>query len=274
MAGDIQRGGGLVFGSDEGDAIWIHGDVPSVVYAGAGDDGVKLSYQQDTAYLGEGNDMAYAEDGSDMVYGEAGDDLLYGGEGNDWLDGGEGNDFLRGSEGSDQLFGGAGDDLIYDESGINAMYGSLGNDTIMGGNQQDAIFAGEDDDIVLGGDGGDWISGGSGHNQLSGQGGDDILSGSGDGENRSNEIFYSGNDGNDLVNRFNAETDQIMITADINGTGIESSADLASHISAYGEEGTEDSGALIDLGEGSSIQLAGVDPAQATANLSDYFTVA
>lgn len=270
---EIMRGTGLVYGTDEAEVIWTFGS--SIIFAGAGDDGVRAAYQNDVAYMGDGNDVAYLEAGNDLAFGEAGDDLLYGGSGNDWLDGGEGNDFLWGGEGSDQLFGREGDDTIYGVTGTNALYGSLGNDLIIGGDGTDVIFGGEDNDVILGNDGNDWISGGSGDNQISGGAGDDVIYGSGSREGRSNEFFYRGDDGNDTVNSFNAETDQFVIAANINDTGIESISDFSSRVEGYAnEEDSGDFGTMVDLGGGNSIQLVGVAADDVIANLADFFTVA
>ncbi|MDN5871225.1 MAG: calcium-binding protein [Nitrococcus sp.] len=274
MPAFLQTGSGLVFGTDESEVIQTDG--PSVVYAGGGDDGVRMGYQQDVAFLGGGNDTVYTEDGSDLVFGEAGNDFIYTGAGNDWADGGLGNDFLWGSDGADQLFGNEGDDLINGENGIDALYGSLGNDTVLGGAGSDVIFGGEGDDLALGGADGDWISGGSGHNQVYGEGGDDVIYGnySGDPET-SNEIFYTGSDGKDWIGAFVAETDQLMIAADINGTGIDAAADFdAARVSDHGTVGEEDAGALVDLGGDNSILLVGVAASDVIANSADYFTVA
>lgn len=265
------RGTGLIFGSDEYDMIWTDG--PSIVFAEGGDDALQLGNYNDISYLGDGHDMVQAESGNDLIFGESGNDFIYGGGGNDWLDGGLDNDILWGGEGNDQLFGKEGNDMLYGVTGTNALYGSHGDDLIIGGDGTDIIFGGEDNDMIFGGGDNDWVSGGSGHNQVSGQDGDDIIYGSGTRDGRSNEFFYRGNDDNDTVNRFNAENDQFMIAANINGTDIDSVDDFASLLSSYGEAGSDDFGTVIDLGGGSSIQLVGVSVEMVSDNLADYITI-
>lgn len=263
--------GGFIFGTEGNDVIWSTG--PSMVFAGAGDDGLRLSYDPDLAWLGTGNDVAYMAGGNDMAFGGEGDDFIYAGTGHDWVEGGDGNDMLNGSGGNDQLYGNAGDDLIYDEEGNNALFGSDGNDVIQAGSGNDVIFGGADNDLIRSGDGNDWLSGGSGNNEIAGQGGDDVINaGRGD-----NLLFFTGDDGTDTIKGFEADNDQLVLSAGINGSGIASVSDMFARVSASDDgEST-----IIDLGGGegdthvdSQVLLDGVDVADVQANLVDYFDIA
>lgn len=273
------RDNGLVFGTDSeaGELIWT--SFPSIVYAGSGNDGLRLGYQNDIAYLGDGDDTAYVEGGNDLVFGEAGDDFIYGGSGNDWLDGGVGRDFLWGGIGNDQLFGNEDGDTLYGVEGINALYGSLGNDLILGGTGTDIIFGGDDDDVIVGGDDNDYLNGGSGHNEIMGGAGDDLVYGSARGgvarEDRDTEMHYRGNDGNDLVYNFASEVDQLLVVGDINGTGVATVDDFADLVSGYGDatDPESDFGTTIDLGADSTISLVGVAVDDVLADLGAFIAI-
>jgi Ca2+-binding RTX toxin-like protein len=262
----IQEASGLTYGTNEGELIF--GSDSSLVRARGGNDGLRLGDYSDIAHLGDGNDVAYSGDGSDAILGENGDDLIHGGAGSDWLVGGEGND---------QLLGGPGDDILVaifgDKSGDNTLYGDTGDDMLHGGSGQDVIFGGEGDDIIFAGADDDWLQGGTGADQIQGERGDDVIFGSADEDGQptdgsSAEIFYIGGDDNDEINGFAAVNDQIIVSADINDTGIESLADLADRVT------DADNGAAIDLGEQTQILITGVAADDVNANMADYFTIA
>ena len=100
-------------------------------------------------------------------------------------------------------------------------------------------------------------------NQIPGPGGDDILSGGG-----SNQFFYSGADGNDVINGFDAANDEIILVANLNDSGIDDFADLAGRISDSAD------GAVVDLGGESYIRLSGIAASDVLANLDGYFDFA
>jgi Ca2+-binding RTX toxin-like protein len=96
-----------------------------VVYAGAGDDTVKIDVSRPAE-----------------IHGEAGNDTLTGGGGYDELFGDDGNDTLNGGGGNDILVGGAGNDTLN---------GGKGRDILIGGTGSDTLNGNEDDDILIGG---------------------------------------------------------------------------------------------------------------------------
>lgn len=94
--------------------------MPTVVWAGLGNDTIKTGAGNDTIHGGKGNDLIYSNAGRDVVFGYDGNDSIYGGKGNDTLWGG-GN--------KDTIYGEDGDDFIGGFQGVNAGYGGLGKDT-------------------------------------------------------------------------------------------------------------------------------------------------
>lgn len=132
-------------------------DSDQIVFAGRGNDNLKMS---------GGRDIADGQSGRDTILGGSGDDMLLGGSGNDTLTGGHGNDLLRGGSENDLLSGNQGDDQISGNSGNDKLYGSVGNDTIWGGN---------DNDLLRGGEGNDFLRGGKGIDRMDGGDGDDVF---------------------------------------------------------------------------------------------------
>ncbi len=93
-----------------------------VVYAGAGDDDVRI-------------DRAVRLDA--FLFGGAGNDYLQGGNGANLLDGGAGNDTLKGGDRADILIGG---------TGMDRLFGGGGDDLLIGGS---AAFATDLDALAL-----------------------------------------------------------------------------------------------------------------------------
>jgi serralysin len=160
-------------------------------------------------------------DGDDSIAGAGGDDDLNGNVGADTVDGGEGRDWVRGGQGNDVVVGGAGDDPH-----VN---GNLGADTVYGSGGADTVYGGQGDDVLFGEDGDDWLSGDLGNDDLRGGPGADRF------------LFRHGS-GLDWVADFNSfEGDRVQLAPG-------ASFVLREH------EGH----ALIDLGSGSELALAGV----------------
>jgi uncharacterized delta-60 repeat protein len=98
-----------------------------IVFAGAGDDDIKLN-------PGLGADA--------RIYGGDGNDKLVTGAGGDALFGENGNDTLKGCDGADILVGGPGDDALSGGDGNDLLIGGLGADRIMGNANDDILIAG------------------------------------------------------------------------------------------------------------------------------------
>lgn len=80
----------------------------------------------------------YAGAGNDSIIGSSQDDVLDGGAGNDTIRGGDGHDFIQSSTGNDLIYGGAGGENIRWGLG-DAYWHNPGNDTIYGGSGADLI---------------------------------------------------------------------------------------------------------------------------------------
>jgi Ca2+-binding RTX toxin-like protein len=97
---------GTVHGTPEADTIHVHDsecDPGRTIYAGAGNDCVDGTDQDDLIYAGSGNDRVDGDRGADIIYGGFGKDTLCGGKGDDTIIGGFGADFLSGGKGHDSF---------------------------------------------------------------------------------------------------------------------------------------------------------------------------
>ncbi|MCC7273324.1 MAG: hypothetical protein IT561_11710 [Alphaproteobacteria bacterium] len=206
---------------------------------------VEATFRFDDTVLGsDGADTLVGMDGNDVVNGNGGDDDLNGNGGNDLVTGGTGQDYVRGGQGDDVVRGGQGDDWHVNGSiGSDLVYGDAGNDTVFGGQGADALF---------GGDGDDWLSGDLGNDTSTGGDGADAF------------VFRAGS-GQDSIVDF-AGGDRIALQANMNGTGVDTFAELVQHIAANGQGNT-----LIDLGGGNSLLLLGVQPAALNAGNVLFF---
>lgn len=97
---------GTVYGTQNDDVIRFksdHCDAGLTVYAGAGNDYVNGTDQNDAIYGGSGHDK---------IFGNNGADIIFGGFGTDKIDAGKGSDIVVGGYGADILTGGKGDDAF------------------------------------------------------------------------------------------------------------------------------------------------------------------
>jgi Ca2+-binding RTX toxin-like protein len=143
------------------------------------------------------------------------------------------------------------------------MSGGVGNDVLFGRSGDDTLLGDLGDDVLRGGAGDDILHGGSGADTIDGGAGDDLLTGGAGGDT----FVFSGGGGNDVVLDFKAGQDILQISKGINGTDIESADDLAARVQQVGTD------AVIDLGNGDSITLRGVDADDVNTNPTDYFSV-
>ena len=204
--------------------------------------------------------------GADTIIGSEFGDVLGGFRSNDYIVGSGGNDILVGGTGQNDPYDGS--DVIDGGQGFDLVYANAGNDTVIGGRGNDTIWGNSGDDSLSGGQGvgdsadiGDTIYGNIGNDIIRGNGGDDLLYG-----NAGNDTLYGGlgNDqfgfssinGDDVVEGFEgagvAGGDYILLSANINGTGIITADQALSH-AAYAN-----GNAIIDLGFGDSVTLTGV----------------
>lgn len=180
--------------------------------------------------------------GSDSILGNAVGNVILGLDGADTIDGGAGDDSLNGNQGNDQLHGGAGGDTVLGGQGADTLWGDAGVNLLNGNKGDDLVYAGPQGDTLYGGQGDDTLHGGDGADVLSGDLGNDILFG---GKGADRFLFRPGG-GVDWVGDFNsAEGDRIVLPT---GTPYA--------VTTYQGQ------AVIDLGHGDTIGLAGVAPAQ------------
>jgi len=191
------------------------------------------------------------------IEGSAGDDLIAGGGKDDVLSGGLGSDVISAGAGNDIVIGGGSRD-----TGINRIDGGSGDDILVAGGQKtsafSALFAANPllNTLVHAdakfADVADIIDGTSSTpGTLFG------ALGMASTPVENDFIIHSGN-GNDLILNFHAATDKIVVDRVLNGVTIDS-ASLLQHMVVNGSNVT------IDLGQGNSVTLVGVDPAGLSA---------
>jgi Ca2+-binding RTX toxin-like protein len=240
----------------------------------------------------EGNDVLNGSDESDFIDGRGGDDVLNGGAGSDQLFGRDGNDTLNGGSGSDQLIPGRGNDTI--DGGDSSDFLDLGFDATVGavvdlaaGTVTDGtggVDAISNVENVYGTTAGDTIAGDAGGNQLHGFLGNDVLSGRGGADNvhgydgddtlnggtgsdyitggNGDDLFiFAAGDGVDTIGDFmaGAGSDDVIDLQAL--PGFDSFADVLA-VTADDPFGN----AVIDLGGGNQITLAGVAESALHAN--------
>jgi Ca2+-binding RTX toxin-like protein len=233
----VGGGGG---GDDGGD----DGGPSAVVRVGSSDhEDLRGDSVDDTLSGSGGNDTLVGFDGSDRLHGGTENDVLYGNQNSDVLFGNQGRDTIFGGQDADTLYGGQDMDILQGNLSADVIYGNLAADLIYGNADADALNGGPDADTLYGGQGDDTVIGGAGNDTLFGNLGAD-------------RFQFGDGDGNDLVFDFSsAEGDVIAVAAGINGTGIASTADLLTRLTA------DTSGnAVLDLGSSNTVTLIGVDP--------------
>ena len=180
--------------------------------------------------------------------GTDGPDTLLGADGGDRLRGVGGNDRLEGLGGNDALLGGSGEDLLDGGTGRDVLSSGAGNDTAIGGIGGDLLLGGPGDDRLEGGAGADLIVGGSGNDRLDGGPGNDTLRG---GPGADVFVFAPGS-GVDRIADFTRGEDRIDLTGHPGWTAWGAIQGVITAGSG---------GALLDLGGGDRVLLAGIDPA-------------
>lgn len=256
-------GRGSGFARNSGDAPDMGAYELQVVSSGDGGGPTETTGSDGADYVigSNGQDMISGAGGNDVLLGLGANDTLYGGDDADQLFGDNGADTLYGGSIGDVLWGGDDGDLLYGNQGSDILYGNIGADTLYGGQDGDSLYGGQNadlvygnlgDDALIGGLGADVLYGGQGADTLSGGAGDDLLVGGLGGD----RVAVGDGSGADTVSGFSStEGDVIAVASDVNGSGVESAADLLARL-------TTDAGgnAVLDLGSGNSITLMGVPP--------------
>jgi Ca2+-binding RTX toxin-like protein len=213
----------------------------------------------DSVSLGDGPNDGDALAGDDIVYGNAGADSIVGNVGADEIYGNQGVDEVYGNQGDDLVFGGQDDDLAFGGQDDDQVYGNRGDDQVYGNMGSDDLFGGQENDDLFGGQGGDRIYGNLGDDRIYGNLGNDTLFG-GEGDD---DFAFLGGDGQDTVADF-GDGDTISLRTDINGTGVQSFADLTIEENDAGD-------AVIDLGGDNSLTVQGVSPGELSESDFSFF---
>lgn len=255
---DVLLGGRAITDPSDGADTLYGGAGSDTLYGNAGNDilfgGIGEADPNDAAdliFAGIGTDTVYGNGGDDTLAGSANGDLLLGGGGNDLLYGGNGvadpvdeADTLYGHSGQDTIYGNAGSDLIFGDGETedgsafaDVIYGGIGADTITGGGGNDLLFGNSENDLLIGGTGNDTLTGGTGA---------DIF-------------WFASSNGLDRITDFTLGEDIIRLNSGLNGQAITDFSSLTGRIS----QSTE--GALIDLGAGHTLLLAGIEAGSLSA---------
>jgi len=190
-----------------------------------------------------GNDLR-----DSVLVGAAGDDKLVGGNSNDVLDGAEGNNTLDGGSGNDVLVAGG-----ETNRGQNHLNGGSGDDVLVaGGTKTHAL----DDFLKANPTLSTTIAGDARYASLS-----TLVKGATDdtGGGASNVFELASANGNDSIFNFHVASDKLEIHRGLNGSDIQDTASLVSHIRVSGNDVT------LELGNGNSVTLVGVDVGHLTA---------
>jgi Ca2+-binding RTX toxin-like protein len=151
----------IVAGGDGTVQVYQNGQVAGVfdgvtgeiiVNGFGGDDRIDVSQQVELPTLifaGDGNDTVTGGSGPDQINGGAGRDLIYGGNGSDVLIGAEEADIIFGGNGTDWIDGGDGDDQLFGDNGKDTLIGGQGADQLSSGNGQDLLVGLETQDLLL-----------------------------------------------------------------------------------------------------------------------------
>ena len=210
-----------------------------------------------------GANILVGYEGNDILTGEGGDDFLAAGRGADSLVGGEGDDIVWGGQSDDSVLGGAGADTLNGDRDQDTIDGGDSDDFVNGGSHADSIGGGAGADTVTGGQGDDSLAGGEGADTLVGDRDDDLLAG---GEGADRFLFADGSGADTIANLdFDlAGGDRIAIRLDggaINGVAIGSIDDLWDRVTDTLQ------GVTVDLGDGSSVVLAGLNRSGLSADM-------
>ena len=184
---------------------------------------------------------------------ETGDLTAFGGAGNNRIHGGTGNDRLFGEEGDDEIHGGLGTAFLSGGQGKDLIIGGVGAQVLDGGSGNDLLTAGHGRQVLDGGSGNDTLRDGLGETIMTGGAGADTF------------VFGAQSGGSDKVLDFDTARDHILLDGIAGLTSLDA---LPDHTTDLGGS------TLLDLGEGHTVLLMGVDAAHLTAQAGSVFAFA
>ena len=224
--------------------------INNITIVGKTDVWIAFGANIENATAGAGNDLIHGNALGNTITANAGNDTVLAHQGNDIVYGNQGNDTLSGGLGDDSIYGGQGNDSITGNEGNNVIYGNQGNDVVTcGGNSTDQIVVSSD--TVYGGLGDDTIFGNAGPALIYGnQGNDTLVSGSGN----DSFAFHSGDGVDEIVGYHGG--DKIDIPSAVFTTAAQ----------AYAAVVYTNVGAVINLGNGTSVTIIGVTAHSLTAH--------
>ncbi|BBK30908.1 hemolysin type calcium-binding protein [Stella humosa] len=254
------RIGNLTYGSAEAETL-LGTPETDYMHGQGGADAIGLDGGDDGARGNAGDDTLIGAAGADSLFGNEGSDLILGGDDGDFIDGGEDSDDVNGNRGQDTVYGGDGADLVRGGRDDDVVDGAGGDDRHVNGNLgNDLVYGGGGDDTIFGGGGNDTLVGEWGRDRLSGDLGDDMLIADGDGD----VFVFASGQGRDMIVGFQHGGGRIEIAGGINGTDIVSFAAILARATEADHQGQP--GAVIDLGGGHSLTIAGMSKAQLQAD--------
>jgi GH24 family phage-related lysozyme (muramidase) len=237
---------------------------------------IRLWNQTATGGIATGDTIAGFEDAlgggaGDVIVGSDGvSNLLIGGAGADSLAGLSGYDTIRGGAGADNMNGGTGFDTLDYSDAKGAVVVRLSTQTVSGDiatgdviSDFERVLGGAGGDLIVGSDGvANYLAGGAGSDNLQGLSGNDYLVG-GTGNDTltggaGNDRFeFAGAIGVDVITDFGAG-DVIRFVG--YGPALDSFAEVLAATTQFGAD------AVVNLGGGASITLAGVQKSSLAAD--------
>ncbi|TRZ94161.1 MAG: hypothetical protein D4R84_09310 [Rhodocyclaceae bacterium] len=214
----------------------------------SGDDGYEYHRATESDHELHGSDLH-----DSVLVGALGDDKLVGGIGDDILDGDTGNNSLDGGSGDDILIAGSASNR-----GHNHLHAGSGDDVLVAGGTKTHSL---DDFLKANPVLSTAIASESRYASLS-----TLIKGATDdtGGGASNIFEVDSGSGHDLIFNFHVSSDKLLIHREINGSDILDDASLVRHIEVSGDD------VRIELGNGNSVTLVGVDVEHLSASNIDW----
>ncbi len=254
-----------------------------LVYANRGADFIMGSAFADSLYSYLGADTLRGAGGNDLIQDDGGNNLLRGGEGDDTILTGS-----MGAQNNNTIYGGLGDDSIGAAAGNNLAFGGAGNDTLDFSQTaaSSTIQGNEGNDYIVGfgelrgGQGNDTITAITTSDVYGDKGNDSMDASNATAGLDSTEVrfYFASGSGVDTISQFELGTngDKIVLTANLNNSGILTASDVVSHIHLVGasvDAGTGAADYRIDFGGGNQVSIDIVSSGQTALTANDFIII-